>query len=714
MKKHQFDPDDPRLTAYALGELDEAERAEVEALLAESEEARAAVGEIEALGASLSEELASEPEVGLTDEQRGALEARLRGGPARGGRVLRMQRCLGGVAAALLVAVGGAWAYRILSFEEAELDGSDVACAIMPADSAAPPAETKVAPSAPRVNQLRALGYLADAPTAAQSGPATAGPATPGPPAPGSRARVAVAGGEYRGPGDTGPRSRRRAGSMAARDINGWAGEGDPSFDFVLGSAEGPRDSEGYDAIVENPFVRVDDDPLSTFSIDVDTASYSNVRRLLRQGQLPPPGAVRIEEMINYFTYALPQPGPEAPFSVTAEVAGCPWRPAHRLLRIGLQGREVAREAHEGSNLVFLLDVSGSMNQPDKLPLLKRGMRLLVDNLDERDRVSIVVYAGAAGLVLPPTSCGSKETILQAIENLRAGGSTNGGAGIELAYRLAVESFITGGVNRVILATDGDFNVGVSDRSSLVRMIEEKAKSGVFLTVLGFGQGNLKDSQMEELADKGNGNYAYIDSVQEARKVLVREMGGTLVTIAKDVKIQVEFNPAEVSAFRLIGYENRVLAHQDFNDDTKDAGEIGSGHTVTALYEIVPAGVRLEEGSGVDELRYQEPRRPAGAHGSGELLTVKLRYKEPTGDTSRKIEVPVRDSGASYAAASEDFKFAASVAAFGMVLRGSEHAPGASLGLAHELAGEGAGPDPFGYRAEFLNLVRTAMDLRSR
>ncbi len=712
MKKHQFDPDDPRLTAYALGELDEAERAEVEALLAESEEARAAVGEIEALGASLSEELASEPEVGLTDEQRGALEARLRGGSARGGRVLRMQRWVGGVAAALLVAVGGAWAYRILSFEEAELDGREVArtdsertegAAYFNASVAQEPEESKVAPSAPRANQLRALGYLADAPTAARSGPATAGPAgpgSPGPPAPGSRARRAVTGGEYRGPGDAGPPSRRPADDFLGRRENAFE--------------ESLHNTESYDTIVENPFVRVDDDPLSTFSIDVDTASYSNVRRLLRQGQLPPPGSVRIEEMINYFTYALPQPGPEAPFSVTAEVAGCPWRPAHRLLRIGLKGREVAREAHEGSNLVFLLDVSGSMNQPDKLPLLKRGMRLLVDNLDERDRVSIVVYAGAAGLVLPPTSCASKETILQAIENLRAGGSTNGGAGIELAYRLAVESFITGGVNRVILATDGDFNVGVSDRSSLVRMIEEKAQSDVFLTVLGFGQGNLKDSQMEELADKGNGNYAYIDSVQEARKVLVREMGGTLVTIAKDVKIQVEFNPAEVSAFRLIGYENRVLAHQDFNDDTKDAGEIGSGHTVTALYEIVPAGVRLEEGSGVDELRYQEPRRPAGAYGSGELLTVKLRYKEPTGDTSRKIEVPVRDSGASYAAASEDFKFAASVATFGMLLRGSEHAPGASLGLAHELAGEGAGPDPHGYRAEFLNLVRTAMDLKGQ
>ena len=469
--------------------------------------------------------------------------------------------------------------------------------------------------------------------------------------------------------------------------------------------------TEAYDAVDENPFHRVADEPLSTFSIDVDTASYANVRRFLTQGQRPPSGSVRIEELINYFSYSYPEPGAEVPFSITTEVAGCPWAPDHRLVQIGLKGRTLADEDRPASNLVFLLDVSGSMNRPNKLPLLKRSMAMLVEQLSENDSVAIAVYAGASGLVLPPTNCHQKEVVLQALERLSAGGSTNGGAGIQLAYDLATQHFIPGGVNRVILCTDGDFNVGVTDQGSLVELIEAKASSGVFLSVLGFGMGNYKDSTLEKLADRGNGNYAYIDTLDEARKVLVEEMGGTLVTIAKDVKIQVEFNPAEVAAFRLVGYENRLLAHQDFSDDTKDAGEIGAGHTVTALYEVVPVGV-ASAAAGIDPLRYQEPvRQPTEAAASGELLTVSLRYKEPDGERSKLLSRPLVDSRASYFEASDDFQFAAAVAGFGMLLRGSEQAGSLSWGAVSELAQDGVGDDPSGRRRAFLELVERASRL---
>ena len=392
--------------------------------------------------------------------------------------------------------------------------------------------------------------------------------------------------------------------------------------------------TEAYDRIEDNRFLEVSNNPLSTFSIDVDTASYANVRRFLQRGTLPPKDAVRIEEMLNYFSYDYPVPSGEGPFSASVEVAQAPWALEHRLVRIGLKGKEVAMKNRPSSNLVFLLDVSGSMQPSNKLPLLKKAMRLLVDRLGEKDRVAIVVYAGASGLVLPSTSADQKERILAALENLEAGGSTNGGSGIRLAYQTAVSHFISGGINRVILATDGDFNVGTTNQGDLTRLIEDNARSGVFLTVLGFGMGNYKDSTLEKLADMGNGNYAYIDNINEARKVLVDEINSTLITIAKDVKIQIEFNPLQVSAYRLIGYENRLLRQEDFNDDTKDAGEIGAGHTVTVFYEIVPAGRGLSI-PGVDPLKYQTPMGTTEVAQSGELLTLKLRYKQPDGQTSR-------------------------------------------------------------------------------
>jgi Ca-activated chloride channel family protein len=469
--------------------------------------------------------------------------------------------------------------------------------------------------------------------------------------------------------------------------------------------------TEAYDRIEDNQFLQATQNPLSTFSIDVDTASYAVVRRFLQGGTLPPKDAVRIEEMLNYFSYDYPVPSQEGPFSASVEVAQAPWALEHRLVRIGLKGQELEMEQRPSSNLVFLLDVSGSMQPANKLPLLKNAMRLLVDRLGEKDRVAIVVYAGASGLVLPSTSSDQKGEILAALENLRAGGSTNGGSGIRLAYQTAVSNFITGGVNRVILATDGDFNVGTTNQGDLTRLIEDNARSGVFLTVLGFGMGNYKDSTLEKLADMGNGNYAYIDTINEARKVLVDEINSTLVTIAKDVKIQVEFNPIQVSAYRLIGYENRLLRQEDFNDDTKDAGEIGAGHTVTALYEIVPAGKGLQI-PGVDPLKYQTPMGATDVAQSGELLTLKLRYKQPDGETSRLLEFPVRDGDKAYSQASQDFKFAAAVASFGMILRQSPYQGNGTLAAVLELAQEGKGSDPHGYREEFLELVKQAIELR--
>ncbi|MDT7689140.1 MAG: Ca-activated chloride channel [Acidobacteriota bacterium] len=479
------------------------------------------------------------------------------------------------------------------------------------------------------------------------------------------------------------------------------------------GEANGAR-GESYAKIDENPFLEAARAPLSTFSIDVDTASYSNTRRFINDGQLPPKDAVRIEELVNYFSYDYPQPAGAAPFSVTAEVADCPWNSRHRLVHIGLQGKKLSTEDLPPANLVFLIDVSGSMNEPNKLPLVKSSLRTLAAQLTARDRVAIAVYAGSSGLVLPSTPGDRMNEIVSAIERLEAGGSTNGGSGIQLVYRVAQENFIKGGTNRVILATDGDFNVGLTNDNELVRLIEEKRRGGVFLSVLGFGTGNLNDSMMEKLADKGNGNYAYIDTQAEAQKALGEQVAGTLATIAKDVKIQVEFNPRLVAGYRLIGYENRLLAERDFNDDRKDAGEIGAGHTVTALYEVVLAGQKLEN-PGVDELKYRQPAQETSqSAGANELLTVKLRYKEPDGDVSKPLNVGVPDSTTSFRNASENFKFAAAVAEFGMLLRDSRYKGQSSYEGAVELARASTGTDLHGYRSEFVHLVETAQSLAPR
>ena len=469
---------------------------------------------------------------------------------------------------------------------------------------------------------------------------------------------------------------------------------------------------EGYDNINENIFFKVKDNPLSTFSIDVDAASYSNVRRFLNQGQLPPAGAVRIEEMVNYFHYEYPQPTGNDPFSINTEISDAPWNKDHKLVLIGLQGKKIPTDNLPASNLVFLIDVSGSMSSPNKLPLVKASMKMLVDQLREQDKVTMVVYAGSAGLVLPPTSGDNKTKIKEAIDNLEAGGSTAGGAGIKLAYKMAKENFVKNGNNRVILCSDGDFNVGESSDDALERMIEQERKSGVFLTILGYGMGNYQDAKMQKLADKGNGNHAYIDGISEAKKVLVNEFGGTLFTIAKDVKLQVEFNPAKVQGYRLIGYENRMLAKEDFNDDKKDAGEMGSGHTVTALYEIIPVGVNSDFLKGVDSLKYQKNIVPLSKSSyTDEIMTVKFRYKTPDGEVSKLIEHPVLDKQITIVKTSDNFRFASSVAEFGMLLRNSAFKSSSSFDNVLMLARKAKGNDEEGYRSEFLRLVESAQML---
>ncbi|MCF6295753.1 MAG: von Willebrand factor type A domain-containing protein [Flavobacteriaceae bacterium] len=461
------------------------------------------------------------------------------------------------------------------------------------------------------------------------------------------------------------------------------------------------ENDESYAQIHENSFEQVKFSPLSTFSIDVDKASYSNVRRMINNGQKIPFDAVKIEEMINYFDYNYPQPKDEHPFSINTEVVQTPWNKDTKLVKIGLQGKTYENEELPSSNLIFLIDVSGSMSNQNKLPLLKSAFKLLVKQLREKDKVSIVVYAGAAGVVLEPTSGDQKERILNALDNLQAGGSTAGGQGIKLAYKLAERNFIKKGNNRVILATDGDFNVGASSNKAMEKLIEEKRKSGVFLSVLGFGYGNYKDSKLEILADKGNGNHAYIDNMQEAQKVFGKEFGGTLYTIAKDVKIQVEFNPKKIQAYRLIGYENRLLADEDFIDDTKDAGELGSGHTVTALYEIIPVGVKSEYIKDINDLKYTKSE--INTDYSDELFTVKFRYKKPDGDKSIEMVHIQKDEMSDF---SEDLKFSSAVALFGMQLRHSKYFNNTTLKNVLELAEEGRGKDREGYRAEFIRLVK--------
>ena len=497
-----------------------------------------------------------------------------------------------------------------------------------------------------------------------------------------------------------------RAGGVIARGVGNLPILPDVPFEGLS--------AESYAAVDESGFLLAARAPLSTFSIDVDTASYANARRMLNDGQRPPAAAVRVEEMVNYFPYAYAPPAGNAPFAVHAEVAACPWRLDHRLVKIALKARDVERRQRPPMNLVFLLDVSGSIGETRKLPLVQASMRMLLEELAERDSVAIVTYAGAAGLRLPPTTCEKKDVIQAAIDSLTAGGSTNGAGGIQLAYDTAALRFSKDSANRVVLCTDGDFNVGVTSHEQLLSLITERAKSGIFLTVLGYGMGNLKDDTLELLADKGNGGYGYVDSTREAHKILVEQASGTLVTVAKDVKIQVEFNPATVAGYRLVGYENRRLAAKDFKDDTKDAGEMGAGHTVTALYEVVPAGGSVSAADPEGEpLKYQRPVEPPRLvpTGSAELLTVKLRWKEPQGAVSTESQVALTDAGAAYATASPDFKFAAAVAAFALLLRDSTQRGTASYDAVAEWAGEGLSPDPGGWRHEFLDLVARAKSL---
>ena len=495
-------------------------------------------------------------------------------------------------------------------------------------------------------------------------------------------------------------------GKVAGLKITNSNGAPGLATHFTVNDAD-LTETESYSRIQENIFKNVATAPLSTFSIDVDKAGYSNVRRMINNGQEIPSDAVKIEEMINYFNYAYPEPEENEPFSISTQVSNAPWNKDAQLVRIGLKGKDITKNTNTipASNLVFLLDVSGSMNNENKLPLLKSALRVLVNNLRQEDKVSIVVYAGAAGLVLPATSGSNKEQILNAIERLNAGGSTAGGAGIELAYKIASENFIKNGNNRVILATDGDFNVGASSNRSMEDLIVAKRESGVFLTTLGFGMGNYRDSKMETLADKGNGNFAYIDTMQEARKVLGTEFFGTMYTIAKDVKIQVEFNPTIVQAYRLIGYENRLLNDEDFKDDTKDAGELGSGHTVTALYEVIPVGVKSMYVKDISDLKYTTP---VVSGNSNDLLTVKFRYKEPQGSKSKLIEKVLPNTLTPIDQMNDDFKFSAAVALFGMQLRKSLFTNTFKREAVIALAESGKGIDKDGYRAEFIRLVKSA------
>lgn len=700
--------DDPKLTAFALDELNESERSAMAAAIAESPEAQRMVDETRELADALKNEFAAELE----------LEGRAPASPSVVARGRRGTSALQGQTpspANLIDIRDDPWIWakaRPLAIAAVIAMGAFIAGLIV---LPGPLARWRVAGidqpavDAGTAEVERVIVTGSNIPTAEEVGPETEfAEEAPAANAKSERSKVRAA---TRAPAGA------LAGLSAAPPATSYAYQPLPAERRVRAEfrqQSGKFNTADYDRIVENPFLEASSNPLSTFSIDVDTASYSNIRRFINEGSLPPPDAVRVEEMVNYFTYDYAQPGDDKPFAVHVDVAGCPWETSHRLVRIGLKGREIPNEKRGASNLVFLLDVSGSMEPAERLPLVKQAMRLLVDKLTENDRVAIVVYAGSSGLVLPSTTGDHKERIFEAIENLQAGGSTNGAEGIELAYKIASENFIKGGVNRVILATDGDFNVGVTSQGDLIRLIEKEAKTGVFLSVLGVGTDNLKDSTMQKLADKGNGNHAYLDSLDEARKVLVQQMNGTLVTIAKDVKIQVEFNPARVASYRLIGYEKRMLRKEDFNDDKIDAGEIGAGHTVTALYEVVPAGAFANPAASippVDPLKFSASAERSTSS-SGEMLTVKLRYKKPDGDRSELLERAVRDDGSNFAKASPDLKFAAAVAEFGMILRDSEHKGDGTLGAVVEWAQEGKGSDPNGYRAGFIELVRKARSLK--
>jgi Ca-activated chloride channel family protein len=645
-----------RLTAYALNDpsLTRAERQEIEALLRTDPAARQAVEETRALAQLLTAGLVAE-QVALPDEEPVTIPSAL----ANQTKPRRRRWKAYSTAAALLAAFGGLYAYN-------------------PFFSPPQAVNTKTAWLSPRAP-------VGESASSARSDAVSAL--------------------------DSADRTLRSSTQFESAPLPGMAFPGGVTAPFTVDELDPldprPASHDRYPTFAENRFVTVaGQDAISTFGVDVDTASYAIVRKYLRMGQLPPANAVRLEELVNYFPYQDKAPDGDDPFAVTVELAECPWQPKHRLARIGLKARPVANHKRPPSNLVFLIDVSGSMNQPNKLPLVKASLKLLVEQLGENDRVAMVVYAGTTGLVLDSTSAAHKENILAALDRLEAGGSTNGSGGIQQAYAVAAANFIKGGTNRVILCTDGDWNVGTTGTPALVKLIEEKRQTGVFLSVFGFGMGNLRDEMMVRLAGKGNGNYGYIDTIREAHKALVEQLGGTLVTVAKDVKIQVEFNPAQVKAYRLLGYEKRVLAARDFHDDKKDAGEMGAGHVVTALYELVPAAASREE-----KLRYQPNAAPKPAGKSGESFVVKMRHKRPDGDTSTLRELLVTDSGRRYTEASEDFRFASAVAAFAMLLRHSQYKGDATFALVRDLAEAAHRHDPGGYRAEFITLVQRAKTL---
>ena len=752
-------PDDPRLTAYALGELEGDGHAAVEAALREDAALRAVVEDVRATAAQLAGALATEAMPAAAWE--GAVPTVQEAARARRGILLRFPQAyfvVSGLAAACFMV------FVLLRDPEARpvaavTEGKVYTVSNLPAAESAVAASEPEAPEsvtvAPKTVMLQVPDFSQGAATAPEASrkdtsllgqagnpippKSSASDATTSGPVPGafspenkikseteSTGRVAG-----NGAGDRGVVLRKEVGFQKSPGGAAEAGAvgGAESPTFAVGAERvrvggEPARTENYANRKDGDFLSAAENPLSTFSADVDTASYANVRRMLRAGRRPPADAVRIEELVNYFPYRYAAPKTEV-FAAALEVAEAPWAAGHRLVRIGLKAREVAAGERGAANLVFLVDVSGSMSGPARLPLVKESLRLLVNRLRPDDRVAVVTYAGNSGLALASTPAARKREIVEAIEAMTPGGATNGGMGIQLAYDVAKANFVTGGVNRVILCTGGDFNVGVTDEGELVRLIREKAESGVFLTVLGFGMGNLQDGRLEAIADKGNGSYGYIDSRREAEKLLGAQVNGTLTTVAKDVKFQVEFNPARVASYRLIGTENRMLANPDFNNDKVDAGEVGAGHTVTALYEVVPAseagGGRLEAGGGrpaaggtdVDALKYMRaPARVALAEGSAELLTVKVRFKEPAGDESRKLEFTLTDRGATWAEASGDFKFAGAVAAFGMVLRDSPHKGTATLAEAATWAEAGAADDPGGWRGEFVELARAADGLR--
>ena len=751
--------DDPRLTAYALGELTGEEHAQVAAAVAADPALQAVVEEIRATASRLTAALAAEP---LPEIAPAPIESYH---TVRSARIFRFPYW---TVATLVAAACFAVIIALRELPLADKDAKQKALALagQVAEKKSAVAEAPAGAAQP-ANHIDIQFPKTDAEDKTQTQPASTadqlGVVVPNPPPAAAVAATGkISGGgrdaeeavvqlqpfEVKAEKDSGYHAMNTlAGSrlksaltdasnvpapMIQRSVSAGVTYG--ALQKAAGKPAGlepgpqratgqPFNTEAYDYVTDNDFLAAAQNPLSTFSVDVDTASYSNVRRFLLGGRRPPRDAVRIEELVNYFTYdyAAPRAADPAPFAASLEVAAAPWAPAHRLVRIGLKGRELSTADRPAANLVFLVDVSGSMDEPNKLPLVQESLRMLVEKLKPEDHVAIVVYAGASGLALPSTPVSHRQEILDAIDRLRAGGTTNGAMGIQLAYDVAKANFIVGGVNRVILSTDGDFNMGVTDRGDLVRLIQEKAKSGVFLTALGFGMGNYKDATLEQLADKGNGAYAYIDSPREARKVLAEQVNGTLAVIAKDVKVQVEFNPAKVQAYRLIGYENRLLKQEDFNNDKIDAGDIGAGHTVTALYEVVPAGVEWKPDSTVDELKYRKPetgdwkaqKESSPVSGianpvSQELLTVKLRYKAPDGGTSRLLEFPLTDQNAAFADASADFKFAAAVAGFGMVLRDSPHKGTATLAEVLHWAEQGTGSDAGGYRGEFISLVKQA------